>query len=187
MGYILAVIMVTTVGITQIENTSKAFQEEVHPLFKTLDLSMMTVFRCLTGDCSTSTGLPLILLLTGEYGVLFVIFWVATVMLVTFGLYNLIMAIYIEDTLATAKSQAESAKARRREAIRVAETTKKLVAKFCRAQLLIQTGKEISVYNVGSILKDRSQNRNIKRHVLACSSKFTCAEAHGRSGPSSFS
>merc|ERR1712137_120800 len=77
--YILAVIMVTTVGITQIENTSKAFQEEVHPLFKTLDLSMMTVFRCLTGDCSTSTGLPLILLLTGEYGVLFVIFWVATV------------------------------------------------------------------------------------------------------------
>jgi len=157
--YLIAIVMVTFVVITNKgKEPDTVFHMEVYPLFKTLDLSMMTVFRCLTGDCSTATGLPLILLLKDEYGAFFVIIWVGVTMFVTFGVYNLIMAIYLEGTLAAAKKQAQSAKAQKREAVWVAKTTRSLVAKFCRAQQQVHRGKELSGCNVHMCLEDSSEN-----------------------------
>merc|ERR1712107_7659 len=125
-------------------------------LFQTLGISMMTMFRCLTGDCSTHSGMPLILLLTDTYGPLFVITWVGVTMLVTFGIYNLIMAIYLEGTLTAAKNQYESLKAQKNDAIWVAKTTRSVVEKFCCAQRQIHDGQVLNMENVEMILQHSS-------------------------------
>eukprot|EP00812_Abedinium_dasypus_P008393 NODE_2157_length_984_cov_528.786868.p1 GENE.NODE_2157_length_984_cov_528.786868~~NODE_2157_length_984_cov_528.786868.p1 ORF type:complete len:276 (-),score=96.25 NODE_2157_length_984_cov_528.786868:155-904(-) len=53
---------------------------------------------------------------------------------VGFGLFNLIAAVYIENTLASAKHQSDNWRAQKKEAVRVARNTRKLVSKFYAAQ-----------------------------------------------------
>jgi len=103
--YILGLCMVTIVAITP--RRSDGFDSEVRPLFRSLEMSMMTIYRCFTGDCATSDGSPLIMRLLDEYGSIFVIPWILCMMVVTFGLFNLISAIYIEQCLTAAKHQDE--------------------------------------------------------------------------------
>merc|ERR1712137_47759 len=79
--------------------------------------------------------------------------WTFVIMIIMFGLFNLIMAIYIENTLAVAKHQNESEKTRKKEAVRVAHSTRQLMQKFVVAQCeadgressreLIEQGAEI--------------------------------------------
>merc|ERR1712137_298615 len=102
-------------------------------------MSMMTVYRCVTGDCVTPDGSPILLLLNAEYGPLIVVPWILMMMVITFGLFNIISAIYIENTLATAKERHES-----RDALWVATLIKRLVTKFCAAQETINHGKILS-------------------------------------------
>merc|ERR1712098_451080 len=65
--------------------------------FGSVPQSMFTIFRCFTDGCNAYDGTPLSEHLREEYGVVFVFSYVLTVMLVTFGLFNLIMAIFIEN------------------------------------------------------------------------------------------
>merc|ERR1712137_442267 len=83
----------------------------------------------------------ILILLLDEYGAVFVIPWVLCMMVITFGLFNLISAIYIENTLAAAKHQDES---RKKEGLWVAQTTKRLLTKFCAAQQTINRGVELT-------------------------------------------
>jgi len=137
--YILSLFMVTILAVTP--RRSDEFESSVRPLFRSLEMSMMTIYRCVTGDCGTSSGSPLLLLLLDEYGAVFVIPWVLCMMVITFGLFNLISAIYIENTLAAAKHQDES---RKKEGLWVAQTTKRLLTKFCAAQQTINRGVELT-------------------------------------------
>lgn len=130
--------------------------QELYPFFYSLEMSMLTVFRCLTGDCSTTEGLSLVMLLTKELGPFFVFMWVGVIMITNFGLYNLIMAIYIEKTLAAAKHQNESYQARTREALRLARNTRALLKRFCHAQRQVQCGAELSMFNLQTVLEDSS-------------------------------
>merc|ERR1712206_47518 len=70
----------------------------------------------------------------GTFGVMFSLLWTFAIMMIMFGLFNLIMAIYIENTLAIAKHQHASEQARKKEAIRVAHSTRQLMQKFHVAQ-----------------------------------------------------
>ena len=65
-----------------------------HPvLFGTVPVSMFTAFRCYTGDCSDREGFPLTVLLAQEFGTAFVLCYVVSYMLVTMGIFNVILAV----------------------------------------------------------------------------------------------
>lgn len=104
-------------------------------LFASVPRSMFTVFRCLFGDCTSSAGTPIVYKLSELYGLTFVLPYVAVIMFVTFGLFNLIFAIYVESTLAEAKSIEERDRtARYRESVRIARLTKQLLKMFSDAE-----------------------------------------------------
>eukprot|EP00929_Paragymnodinium_shiwhaense_P037068 TRINITY_DN19813_c0_g2_i1.p1 TRINITY_DN19813_c0_g2~~TRINITY_DN19813_c0_g2_i1.p1 ORF type:complete len:843 (+),score=208.59 TRINITY_DN19813_c0_g2_i1:118-2646(+) len=67
--------------------------------FNTMPNAMLTVFRCVTGDCSSPSGTPLTVILTDIYGALFVLPYCLTYLFVTFGLFNLIMAMFVDTVM----------------------------------------------------------------------------------------
>mmetsp|Transcript_12851 Transcript_12851/g.40356 ORF Transcript_12851/g.40356 Transcript_12851/m.40356 type:complete len:817 (-) Transcript_12851:81-2531(-) len=106
-------------------------------LFTSVGNSVLTAFRCFVGDCNTSKGRPITKLLADAYGWYFVVPYFASMVFVTFGLFNLIVAIYIESTMNAAKMTEEKGKMqRKRESIRIAHLTRQLLKKFCAAQSL---------------------------------------------------
>merc|ERR1719313_2583652 len=98
MIYVVAVFMTVTLGKL---NRVKLVEEE--ELFATVPRSMFTGFRCFTGDCTSSRGHSLPQLLVDAYGAGFAVSYMVCVLIVTFGLFNLIMAIYVERTVRAAK------------------------------------------------------------------------------------
>jgi len=69
-----------------------------------LDNAMFTVFRCfVSGDCSDSDGRPIVVSLIKESGTLYGIGYCIISLLMTFGLFNVIIALYVENTVAAAK------------------------------------------------------------------------------------
>merc|ERR1740121_3505403 len=127
--YVFAVLGTSTLKPNKIQ----VIDEQGH--FQNVMTSMFTVYRCLTSDCTTATGEPLTALLQKAYGWPFVLCYLVFSIFVTFGIFNIIVAIYIESTLSAARMTEERDKAqRKREALRVAQHTKELLKKFCAAQ-----------------------------------------------------
>jgi len=130
------------------------FQEDVVPLFRTLEESMATLFRCFTGDCSSEAGRPLVPTMSRTFGWVFALGWIGCIMLVTFGVFNLIMAIYIDNTMNAAISHQNEKKAIRKEAKRVAECTRKLMNRFYFAQWKANSGQTISSVDIMTVFND---------------------------------
>merc|ERR1711862_902549 len=70
--------------------------------FSTLTESMFTIFRCFTDGCSAYDGTPLQNHLYQVYGFPAMIIYTLVFLFVTIGIFNLIMAIFIEQVLASA-------------------------------------------------------------------------------------
>jgi len=66
------------------------------PEISTVPMAMFTIFRCFTDGCSAYDGTPLSERLREEHGGIFLIGYILIFTLVTFGLFNLIMAIFID-------------------------------------------------------------------------------------------
>eukprot|EP00928_Gymnodinium_smaydae_P062735 TRINITY_DN46527_c0_g1_i1.p1 TRINITY_DN46527_c0_g1~~TRINITY_DN46527_c0_g1_i1.p1 ORF type:complete len:784 (+),score=124.94 TRINITY_DN46527_c0_g1_i1:271-2352(+) len=64
--------------------------------FNSLPSSMFTLFRCFTDGCSSYKGTPLTESLREEYGMPFMIVYILIFLFITIGLFNLIMAIFID-------------------------------------------------------------------------------------------
>uniref|UniRef100_A0A7S1WEF6 Ion transport domain-containing protein n=1 Tax=Alexandrium catenella TaxID=2925 RepID=A0A7S1WEF6_ALECA len=71
--------------------------------FGRLGHSMFMVFRCVTGDCTLANGIPVMAMLTDEFGWVYAAVYVLVIMLVTFGIFNLIMATFVDNALSTAR------------------------------------------------------------------------------------
>merc|ERR1740121_1932509 len=91
--YVFAVLGTSTLKPNKIQ----VIDEQGH--FQNVMTSMFTVYRCLTSDCTTATGEPLTALLQKAYGWPFVLCYLVFSIFVTFGIFNIIVAIYIESTL----------------------------------------------------------------------------------------
>uniref|UniRef100_A0A7S4WCJ3 EF-hand domain-containing protein n=1 Tax=Alexandrium monilatum TaxID=311494 RepID=A0A7S4WCJ3_9DINO len=101
-------------------------------LFSSVFRSMFTVFRCLIGDCNSPDGMPLAPHLMSVMGSLFTIGYVVLVCFVIFGVFNLVMAIFVENTLETARvSQQKRQQARTKEHVRVAQELRQIVLRIC--------------------------------------------------------
>mmetsp|Transcript_30385 Transcript_30385/g.69949 ORF Transcript_30385/g.69949 Transcript_30385/m.69949 type:complete len:642 (+) Transcript_30385:101-2026(+) len=87
------------------QDSSTEHDAQMRELFRSVPRSMLTVFRCVTGDCNYSDGTPLILALVEKYGPVWIPIYVVVMLIVTFGLFNLIMAIFVDNALSDAKRQ----------------------------------------------------------------------------------
>lgn len=66
------------------------------PEISTVPRAMFTIFRCFTDGCSTYDGAPLSERLREHHGAVFLIGYILIITLILFGLFNLIMAIFID-------------------------------------------------------------------------------------------
>jgi len=104
-------------------------------LFYNLPISMFTTFRCLSGQCDSDTGAPMPSILAAEFGTPFVFGYVISYMLVTMGISNVILAVYVDITMRAAKeSEATTAEQHARESLRIARTARELLKKFAAAE-----------------------------------------------------
>ncbi|CAJ1340828.1 unnamed protein product [Effrenium voratum] len=102
--------------------------------FSNIPASMFTAFRCFTGECMNDVGQPISYLLAAEFGLPFIFCYVSSYMLVSMGIFNLILAVYVDITMRAAKeNDAVTAEQYSRESIRVARTTRELLKKFAAA------------------------------------------------------
>lgn len=107
--------------------------EDSDELFGSVLKSMWTVFRCLSGDCQTHAAYPLTPLLEAQLGTAFPILYMIVYIVISFGLFNLIMAVLVENTLRAAKFNYQKIAAlRHREDVRLGQKLKKLVRKLCQ-------------------------------------------------------
>ncbi|OLP93426.1 Voltage-dependent L-type calcium channel subunit alpha-1S [Symbiodinium microadriaticum] len=107
---------------------------ELWPHFQTIPASMFTAFRCFTGECVSSRGHPMTDALATKFGLAFQIPYVASYMLVTMGIFNVILAVYVDITMRAAKeNDVNSAEQYARESIRVARCARELLKRFATA------------------------------------------------------
>lgn len=75
--------------------------------FTTLGESLFTVFRCIVaGDCTNGAGQPIFVLIGESYGWGYCVLYMLAYTFMTFGLFNVIVAIYVENTVEAAKYNA---------------------------------------------------------------------------------
>ncbi|CAJ1436273.1 unnamed protein product [Effrenium voratum] len=111
--------------------------------FENIPQSMFTAFRCFSGECFADSGVPIAAVLVTEYGVSFGMSYVLGYMLVSMGMFNVILAVYVDITMRAAKeTESVSAEQYSRESIRIARTTRELLKKFAEAyRLFHDTGR----------------------------------------------
>merc|ERR1712232_264287 len=73
--------------------------------FDTLTNSMFTLFRCFTDGCTGVDGSPLMVHLAKQYGELFMICYMLVFLFVTIGLFNLIMAIFVDNVMESTRQR----------------------------------------------------------------------------------
>eukprot|EP00434_Breviolum_minutum_P002875 symbB.v1.2.002531.t1/scaffold127.1/size312441/3 len=105
--------------------------------FRSLPVTMFTAFRCFTGECVNNEGHSLTSMLSQQHGPVFILAYVASYMLVAMGIFNVILAVYVEITMKAAKeNEAVTAEQWARESIRIARVTRELLKRFAAAYRL---------------------------------------------------
>ncbi|CAK9061789.1 unnamed protein product [Durusdinium trenchii] len=92
---VLLLVIIYTTGVA----AKNVFGQE-EPEFETVPAAMFTLFRCFTDGCESYDGKPLMERMRPKYGVLLVVSYVCMFMLVCLGVFNLIMAIFLENVVA---------------------------------------------------------------------------------------
>ncbi|CAE7248126.1 Cacna1s [Symbiodinium sp. CCMP2592] len=127
--YVISGFTTMTIGSSEITDDL-----ELTKYFDNIPNSMFTTFRCFTGECVNDDGRPIHSLLASRFGLPFIAGYVASYMLVTMGIFNVILAVYVDITMKAAKeNDAVTAEQYSRESIRVARTTRELLKKFAAA------------------------------------------------------
>merc|ERR1711879_396477 len=84
-------------------------------------------------------------LLLDDYGLIFVAGYLVSFMVVSFGIFNVISAIYVEVTIEASKNSVEKSKRQRdRESVRVARITKELLKLSFEAERVYSNGLSLS-------------------------------------------
>jgi len=118
--------------------------------FASVPAGMFTSFRCLFGDCSDKNGTPIILHMVKALGPGIALFYSLALATATFGLFNLITGIFVEQTLGAARIHEDRQRKKLiTDRVRVAQTMAELVNTLAN-EAAIRDGKAITkgVFNV---------------------------------------
>jgi len=97
---VLLLLVLYVVGLAMNNIVGSAVEE-----FRTVPEAMLTVFRCYTDGCTRYTGTPLHTVLFENYGAVFFCGYILIFMVVTVGIFNLIMAIFIDNVSCSSLSR----------------------------------------------------------------------------------
>lgn len=159
--YVIAGLASFTIG-----RDSRIGELGLHGNFYNIPVAMFTTFRCFIGDCNTQQGRSITQLLTDEFGVPFVLGYVVSYMLVAMGIFNVILAVYVDITMKAAKeNDAVTAEQYSRESIRIARATRELLKKFAAA------------YHVFHIMEDHAADVT-QLEITHSATLFTDDEIH---------
>jgi hypothetical protein len=106
--YVFALILRESFGNTKPDDDR--WSENVTPYFEDVPRAMLTTFRCAFGDCSAATGVPIFEHVDTEYGVSYSLFYCGFVFTTTVGLFNVLSAVFVESTMASAAALASKKK-----------------------------------------------------------------------------
>jgi len=141
--YVISGFATITVG-----NDPKTQAVALDGYFHNIPASMFTAFRCYTGECINEAGQPIPHILAEQFGLPFILAFVASYMLVTMGIFNVILAVYVDITMRAAKeNDATTAEQYSRESVRIARTTRELLKKFAGAYHQFQNLNEPDIVN----------------------------------------
>lgn len=113
--------------------------------FGTVVGSMVTVFRCMIGDCTSGSGKSLVVHFSHGYGYLFDIVYCSGMIVILFGLFNVITAIFVEATMAGLKDNAMQKKYSR---LYEADFVRKKISELIR--------KIVMIRGVSTIMDDKA-------------------------------
>ncbi|CAK9030714.1 unnamed protein product [Durusdinium trenchii] len=119
--YVIAGFATMTIG-----NSQEVYDADLKPFFRTIPDSMFTCFRCFTGECVNQAGAPIHAILADKIGFGFVFGYVASFMLVSLGIFNVILAVYVDITMKAAKENDLTVEQHSRESIRIARIAREL-------------------------------------------------------------
>eukprot|EP00927_Polykrikos_kofoidii_P056356 TRINITY_DN5049_c0_g1_i1.p1 TRINITY_DN5049_c0_g1~~TRINITY_DN5049_c0_g1_i1.p1 ORF type:complete len:634 (-),score=94.72 TRINITY_DN5049_c0_g1_i1:41-1942(-) len=75
--------------------------------FSNIGASFFTMFRCVVGgDCSDNQGRPIFAMLSANHGWGYAFVYILSVLVMNFAIFNVIVAIYVENTVEAARCQA---------------------------------------------------------------------------------
>jgi hypothetical protein len=124
---------------------NKHLQDNSKMMFGTVLGSCFTIFRCLTEGCTSPDGTPFTLFLyeASFLGKALTFCWVCVYLIVTFGLFNLIMSVFVENTMESARlDDKKRQKLRRNEHVMVARQLQKIVLRFCKNDMADRKSKD---------------------------------------------
>eukprot|EP00929_Paragymnodinium_shiwhaense_P064367 TRINITY_DN3222_c1_g3_i1.p1 TRINITY_DN3222_c1_g3~~TRINITY_DN3222_c1_g3_i1.p1 ORF type:complete len:859 (-),score=209.02 TRINITY_DN3222_c1_g3_i1:504-3080(-) len=104
----------------------------IDQLFGSVPNAMFTIFRCVSGECVTPQGTPVLMALHDVYGAIFVIPYCLAFLFVTFGIFNLIVAIFVETVLEAARQKRRNAADQ--ESLQVGLKLQRLLSKFLNVE-----------------------------------------------------
>lgn len=112
-------------------HSERYLSEHYEELFGDVPTCMFTLARCFTDGCESTDGTPIIPYMWNVYGYPLLIFYTFIMFFVTFGLFNLITAILVENTVEAAKIDNHRVSNRRKaEQIRVAHKLLELLERM---------------------------------------------------------
>jgi len=146
---VLLVVLVYSIGVGMRNFVGEGPQESGVEFeeFETVAAAMFTCFRCFTDGCSAYDGTPLSERLREAYGGPFIVGYIFVTMLVTVGVFNLIMAVFIENVMSSqfARKQTE-----------IADTALGMETKI-KDRIIRKLGLKRSSFRLSPDLKTRSE------------------------------
>jgi len=134
--------------------------------FRTLPQSIFTTYRCLVaGDCSDTSGRPIFYLVVERYGWVFALIYCATTLFMTFGLFNVIISIFIENVLAAAKANSRILK---RQRLRDKRFYAQKMTDLVRIIMIMQKDLDVSREDQGHM---ESKSPEDSRSMMGCNKK----------------
>jgi len=163
--YTVALVMRETVGESELRDDPKN-DHFIQP-FTTLTSSFFTCFRCLMGDCSSDSGQPLPVLITQQFGWPFAVGYIVVLSGTTIGLFNVIIAVYVDNVQEAAKANASKALNRR---LSDQDKYNAIVVKLTRVAVQqVMVAKRASRASVGQTLEHSNTLMQAERDTLLAS------------------
>jgi len=170
-AYALGIMAAISVGETSLdpslEGTHLAgLDEERVRLFGSVSQSIMTSFRCFIGDCSTAGGRPIAPLFAEAVGAGCNVVYVFVTMFVGFGLFNIVAAIFVDNTMQVAANDTvRNRKKRYLENLVAAQNAKKLLHWIHRHQQIVD-GQDVSIELTFPDLQELRISRDLFESVI---------------------
>jgi len=112
--------------------------------FESVPWTMFTVFRCVTDGCSAPDGTPLMVYLYDRHGTGFMLIYCVLFLFVSIGIFNLIMATFIDSVMAVSAKRKEVERANNFEKAKVKLTALVVNLWMCDQETLPKSTKNLS-------------------------------------------